>query len=397
LAGDIIFPLCKGLVDEWFNPRPSLTLETVSIMVVPSMPANMQFPPFDLLHWFIDNHTAKYNISLSDMLPATFDEVDIRFEDLNISENFVNGRPELRKLLADQHDVQADNVLVTASCSEANLDVCMALLRPGDEVIVIMPNYPPLRDLPKGLGAKVKEFRLRSQDDFVLDLSALKKAVTSKTRLIVMTNINNPASSIATRDHLAAISEMAERGDFHVLCDETFRELAFERKPPTASEFGDRMVVTNTMSKVYGMGGLKIGWIVAGGEALQRIRNVTEYNTVCPSGISDRVALAVLGDKEKFIERARGIIKRNRPVVEDWLQRNERVHWKDPGVGNVAFPKVDADVDRLAAILLMDYGTIIASGSYFGMGGHFRLGFGRKTEDLVAGLENFDSALRSLN
>ena len=365
-------------------------------MVGSRMPAIMQFPAFDLLHWFIDNHAAKYNISLSDMLPATFGEVKIKLEDLNIAENFVNGRPELRQLLAGHHGVKPDSVIVTASCSEANLDVCMALLKPGDEAIAVMPNYPPLRDLPKGLGAKVKELMLRPEDDFVLDMKALEKAVTKKTRLVIMTNINNPASSIITKAQLEEISEIAERKNLHVLCDETFRELAFEKKPPTAVQFGDRMVVTNTMSKVYGMGGLKIGWILAKGKALASIKNVTEYNTVCPSGISDRIALAVMKDKDRFIERARGIIKRNRPFVEDWLDRNDRVHWNDPGVGNVAFPKVDADVDRLAAVLLKDYSTIMASGSFFGVKGRFRLGFGRKTEDLVTGLENFDAALKSV-
>jgi aspartate/methionine/tyrosine aminotransferase len=360
------------------------------------MAAIMQFPPFDLLHWFIDNHTAKYNISLSDMLPATFDEVKIKLEDLNIAENFVNGRPELRQLLAEQSGVGSDNVIVTASCSEANLDVCMALLKPGDEAIAVMPNYPPLRDIPKGLGVKVKEFFLRPEDDFVIDLKALEKAVTKKTRLVIMTNINNPASSMVTKDQLAGIAEMAGEKDFHVLCDETFRELAFEKKPPTAVSFGDRMVVTNTMSKVYGMGGLKIGWILAKGNALDSIKNVTEYNTVCPSGISDRITLAVLQEKESFIERARSIIRRNKPVVEDWLDRNDKVNWNDPGVGNVGFPMVDADVDRLAAVLLKDYNTIMASGSFFGVKGRFRLGFGRKTEDLVTGLENFDLAMKSM-
>ena len=355
----------------------------------------MHFPPFDLLHWFVDN-PAKYNISFSDMLPATLDEVPIRLEDLNIAENFVNGRPELRQLLATQHGVEQRNVLVTASCSEANLDVCMALLKPGDEAVVVTPNYPPLRDLPKGIGANVREVNLHAKDDFVLDVNALSKAVTSKTRLVVMTNINNPASSIVTGDQLSEIADMASEKDFHVLCDETFRELAFERRPPTAAEFGDRMVVTNTMSKVYGMGGLKIGWIVAGGEALDRIRNVTEYNTVCPSGLSDRIALAVLSNKQRYIERARRIIDSNRPVVREWLERNDKVHWNDPGVGNVAFPRVDADVDLLAMKLLKEYSTVIAPGSYFGMKSHFRLGFGRKTDDLAAGLENFDKALRSL-
>ncbi len=355
----------------------------------------MQFPPFDLLHLFIDN-IGKINISFSDMLPATFNDVPIKFEDLNIAENFVNGRPELRKLLAMQHGVEARNVLVTASCSEANLDVCMALLSPGDEVIVVCPNYPPLRDIPKGLGARVREVKLRAEDDLVLDVKSLEKAITQNTRLVVVTNINNPTSSIVTKGHLSELADLAANRDFHVLCDETFRELAFEKKPPTAAEFGERMIVTNTMSKVYGMGGLKLGWIVADGKALDFIRNVTEYNTVCPSGLSDRIALAVLSEKERYIERAQNIIKRNRPVVEDWLGRNQKVHWNDPGVGNIAFPKVDTDVEKLAQVLLKDYETVIAPGSYFGMEGHFRLGFGRKTEDLVRGLENFDMALKSM-
>lgn len=356
----------------------------------------MQFPPFDLLHWFVDNHTAKYNISLSDMLPASLSEVGLKITELNLAENFPHGSPELRKLLAEQHDVEPDRVLVTASCSEANLDVCASLLNQGDDAIVIMPNYPPLRDLPKGIGANVKELYLSPEDDFRLDLKALEKATTKKTRLVILTNINNPTSSIVDEDQLAKLADMAERKGFHVMCDETFRELAFEKKTPTAAVFGDRMVVTNTMSKVYGMGGLKLGWIVASGAAMRRITNFTEYNTVSSSGLSDRIALVVMRDKKKYVERARSIINRNRPVVEDWFGRNDRVHWKDPGIGNVAFPQVDADVDLLARTLLEKYGTIMAPGSYFGVKDRFRLGFGRSTEDLITGLENFDKALKSM-
>ena len=356
----------------------------------------MWFPPFDLLHWFVDNHSAKYNISLSDMLPATLSEVGLKIAELNLAENFPHGSPELRELLAEQHSASPDRVLVTASCSEANLDVCAALLKPGDDAIVVMPNYPPLRDLPKGVGANVREFYLKPEEDFKLDVEGLEKMVTKKTRLIILTNINNPTSSMVDEDQLSRLADLAKRKDLHVMCDETFRELAFEKKPPTAAILGDRMIVTNTMSKVYGMGGLKLGWVVAGGTALERILNFTEYNTVSSSGLSDRIALFVLRDKKKYIERARNIITKNRPVVEEWFERNEKVHWDDPGVGNMAFPQLEVDVDRLAKVLLEKHETIIAPGSYFGVKDRFRLGFGRKTEDLVTGLENLDRALKSM-
>ena len=357
----------------------------------------MRFPEFKLLHLFLDNPTAKYNLSYSDMLPTSLKEAGIKIDDANLAETYPGGNPELRKLLAEQHDVKPENILVTASCSEANFDVCAALLNYGDEAISIVPNYPPLFDLPRGLGAMVKRVRLKPDGGFHLDLDALEKAVTRKTRLVIMTNINNPTSAIVGNDHMMRLAEIAQRRDFHVLCDETFRELAFERKPRTAASFGDRMVATNTMSKVYGMGGLRLGWIVASGRALSRILNVIEYNTVTPPSMSEHIALAVLSDKRRFLDRARRIIDRNRKIVDDWLQRNDRVHWTDPGVGNIAFPKVDADVDRLATILLKEYGTVMASGTYFGMKGRFRLGFGRSEDELATGLENFDKALRSIS
>ncbi len=356
----------------------------------------MQFPEFDLLHMFIDGPPPKYNISFSDMIPSTLSEVGIRFEEADLGKTSIHGSLELRKLLGDHAGVPPENVIVTSSCSEANLDVCASMLKPGDEAIVVMPNYPPLRDLPIGVGAKTKLFFLRPEDDFQLDLVALRAALTKETKLVIMTNLNNPTSSMVTADQLEGIAALAEEFDFHVLCDETFKELAFEKQPPSAGIFGDRMIVTNTMSKVYGMGALKVGWIFASGTARSRILNFTEYNTVSPPYLSELIVVDVMKNKKKFIERARGILKRNRPIVQDWLERNDRIHWNDPGIGNIAFPKVDADVDLLTSVLLKKYSTVIAAGRYFGVPDRFRLGFGRDAEGLAEGLENFDKALKEL-
>jgi len=356
----------------------------------------MQFPEFDLLHMFVDGQPPKYNISFSDMIPSTLSDVGIKFEEADLGKTSVHGSLELRKLLGGHADVPPENVIVTSSCSEANLDVCASMLRPGDEAIVVMPNYPPLRDLPIGVGAKTKLFWLNPEDDFQLDLKALRKALTKRTKLVIMTNLNNPTSSMVTADQLEELAAMADKGDFHVFCDETFKELAFEKQPPSAGTFGERMIVTNTMSKVYGMGALKVGWIFADGTAKSRILNFTEYNTVSPPYLSELIAIEVMKNKKKFVERARGILNRNRPIVQEWLERNEKVHWNDRGMGNIAFPKVDANIDLLAAVLLKKYSTVIAAGKYFGVPDRFRLGFGRDAEGLAAGLENFDKAMKVL-
>jgi len=357
---------------------------------------SMRFPPFKLLHVFTEDPSFKYNISASDMLPASLNDVNLIIDDSNLAETHPHGNPELRELLAEQHDMNMENILVTAGCSEANFDVCAALLRPGDEAVVVIPNYPPLRDLPKGLGAKIKQVKLRYEDDFQINLDTLEEAITKKTRLVILTNINNPTSAIIDKRQISEIGDLADKRKFYVLWDETFRELAFEKCPPTAAVFGERMVVTNTMSKVYGMDGLRLGWIVASGAILSRITNVTDYVTVTPPALSEKITLAVLKEKGKFLKRTKDILSRNKVIVNYWLKRNDKVHWKDPGIGNIAFPKVDTDVDHLADMLLERYSTVIASGTLFGMKGYFRLGFGRDAIELRKGLENFDEALQLL-
>ena len=355
----------------------------------------MRFRDFGLLHYFEERHEAKNSISFSDMLPFHLKGFERDLGDLDLSEASVVGDPELRRLIARVHGVPPEHVLVTCGASEANFLASAALLNPGDRPISESPTYPPLRNMPEGLAGQVVEAP-RDPETFLLDPAVVAKHVTAKTRLLTMTNLNNPTSAVTDRDTLRALATLAEEKDFHVHIDETFRELAFDSMPPSAATISDRFVVTSTLTKVYGVGGLRIGWAVGPPEMLARLKNVKDYTTVTPPWPSEIIARWTLERRDFFIQRARRLLQENRKLVQEWLDRNPKVHWDLRGDGNLAFPRVEADVDQVAERMLKEHDTILAPGCLFGYPDRFRLGFGRDALKLQHGLEAFDKVIRSL-
>lgn len=356
----------------------------------------MEFPPFDLLHWFEETHEGYLHLSKSEMLGFRFSEFGREVPDLDLGEAFPRGSPELRSMLGAQHRTWPDSVLVCNGASEANFLVHAALVSPRDEAIVEVPLYPPLRDAMVGLGANVTRVPRLSQEGWRLDLDALEAAVTDRTRLVVLANLNNPTGVAVADADLRRLAEVAEAHDFYVHVDETFRELAFDEAPVTAVALGPRFVVTSTMTKVYGLGGLRLGWVVASQDLIQKIKGVKDYASICPSRLSEELAMWALERKGGFLGRAKRIIEENRAIVRAWLERNPEVEGILPNTGNVCFPKMPVSVDRLAERLRKHYKVVIAPGRFFGLNGHFRLGYGGRRSDLEKGLSLVDTAMAGL-
>jgi len=250
--------------------------------------------------------------------------------------------------------------------------------------------------MPAGFGASVTRVPRLPGERWRLDLDALERAITAKTKLVVLTNLNNPTAAPLTESDLRRLADLAEAHRFHVHVDETFRELAFDDAPPSAAQFGERFVVTSTVTKVYGLGGLRLGWVVASPDVAARIKGVKDYTSVCPSGVSEELAAWALERKDAFLARAQAILEPNRRVVRAWLERNPEVHGVLPPGGNLCFPKLPVDVDALANRLRERYKVVIAPGRFFGMPEHFRLGLGGRTVDLEKGLASLDVAMKTL-
>jgi aspartate/methionine/tyrosine aminotransferase len=356
----------------------------------------VQFPDFELLHWFEETAEGYIHISHSEMLGFRFSEFRTPLPDLDLGQATPRGSPKLRSLIGAQHRVWPDSVLVCNGASEANFLVHAALVGPGDQVLAELPLYPPLAHAPMGFGATVTRVPRLPDERWRLDLEALEKAITAKTKLVVLTNLNNPTAAPLVERDLKQLAGLAESHGFYVHVDETFRDLGFEETPPTAAQFGNRFVVTSTLTKVYGLGGLRIGWVVADPDVLERIKAVKDYTSVCPSGVSEELATWALERRGMFLERAAAIVKDNRKVVHAWLERNPKVECFLPSNGNLCFPKLSVNVDTLATRLKEQYKVAIAAGRFFGMPEHFRLGLGGRTADLEKGLMLLDMAMGGL-
>ncbi|HKZ89470.1 MAG TPA: pyridoxal phosphate-dependent aminotransferase [Thermoplasmata archaeon] len=355
----------------------------------------MDFPIFEHLHLY-EGLRELVNISYSNVAPFRLGgfERDLP-PDLELEWTDPDGMPDLRRAIARRHGVPPDRVLVTSGATEANFLVNAALVRPGDRVVVDAPTYSPLRDCPRGFGASVLPV-LRDCGTWSLDLDRWNRATKPKTRLLVFANLNNPTSAPLSRGDLRALGELAEERESHVLVDETFRELAFAGTPPSAATLGPRMISISTVTKLYGLGALRVGWIVAAPEILRRIRRIKDYTTVGGSSPGQILATWALQRHRRFAQRARAILDRNRTIVRERFDAIPSVEGGVPSAGTVLFPHCSRSVDRLASRLVRKYRTVIAPGRFFGVKDHFRLGLGGDSAELAQGLANLERALKDV-
>ena len=354
----------------------------------------MQFEPFDLLTRVQEGHSrARYDLSSSDMPPQRLAEYG-ELADRSLAESHVGGSDELRSEIARLYGGKPEDYIVTAGASEANFAVCAALLRPGDPVLVERPVYQPLEAIPRGLGGVVVPITRREEVGFRLTADDVASAAPGRLRLAILTNLNNPTGAPLEPEDVRGLAHLAAERDFYLLVDEIFRELAFEHATPTIGGLNDHTIVTSSVSKFYGAGGLRIGWIRAADPVRRRVRGVLDYLSVGPASPSEAVALALLRDRSRTVARNRHLISEGRKVFCEWAI-GSGIEAQEP-VGHLAFPRIGGDTARLAGILLRDFETFIAPGETFGLGGHFRLNIGIPAAVLEEGLERVSRARRAL-
>jgi len=356
----------------------------------------MDFPPFEHLLYYERVHGARLNISYSNIREFHLDGFGRSLpKDLDLNWTFRNGTPEIRRLIARRHRASSQEVLVTTGATEGNFLVNTSLVHPRDRVLVDVPIYSPLRDVPRGVGANVVEVPRDCQDGWRLDLDRWRKSAGRKARLLVFANLNNPTSTALSRSDIRELADIVEECDGHVLVDETFRELAFDDTPPSVAEFGPRMIALSTVTKVCGLGTLRVGWIVGAPDLLDRFAGMKDYTTGGGSALSQTIATWALGRWDFFLRRAKRILDVNRKLAAEALREMPALQGDVPSRGTVLFPHSTVDVARLASRLLKRYGTVIAEGRFFGVPDHFRLGLGGETQDLKRGLANLRRLLRS--
>jgi aspartate/methionine/tyrosine aminotransferase len=314
-----------------------------------------------------------------------------------------NGTEELRSAVARLHPgATADNVTVTNGTAEANFIAAWRLVEPGDEVVLILPNYMQLWGIVRAFGATVVPARLREETGWRLDSDELHRAVGPRTRLIAVCNPNNPTGAILSEAERKEIVAAAGRHGAWILADEVYRGAERDGKE-TATLWGsyDRMLVTGGLSKAYGLPGLRIGWVVGPPATAGELWGRKDYITISPGALSDRLARAALRPevRARILGRTRGILAANYPVLEEWMARREgRFRFVPPRAGAIAYLRYAWGVNstKLVTRLREEQGVLIVPGDHFGMDGFLRVGFGNEPQDLRAGLQRIDAVLDRL-
>ena len=316
-----------------------------------------------------------------------------------------NGTLELRRSIATMYPgATVEHIEVTNGGSEANFITTFNLIEKGDEVVMLVPNYMQTWGLSRAFGATIREWRLvedREAGRWRIDLDALESLVTSRTKMIVICNPNNPTGARLRATELDHIARVADRHGAWILSDEVYRGAEIDGEE-TASMWGrsERVIITSGLSKAYGLPGLRIGWIVSQPSLIASLWSYHDYVTIAPGALSDRLARVALAPERRarLFERTRGILRRNLPLIEAWLHDAGGFHWIKPEAGAIVYARYDHPINSTTLVtrLREEKGVLIVPGDHFGMDGYLRLGFGEPPEYNRAGLDRLRDLLAAL-
>ena len=314
-----------------------------------------------------------------------------------------NGTIELRERLAAIYPgADVEQIEVTNGTSEANYLIALSQLRPGDEVAMEVPNYMQMPGVARSLGATVRTFRLRQDTGWEPDWDEFERAVTPKTRLLYLSNPNNPTGSILSRGAMERIVDRCESTGTWILADEVYLGAEIDgARTPSFWGMSDRVIVTSGLSKAYGIPGVRIGWMVGPQTVVAECWTQHDYLTIGPNKMSDRLArIAVEAEnRERCYARTRAILTHNLPIAREWIARfGGRLTWREPQAGAIALVKYDADIPSLeiAERVRINQSTLIVPGSHVGLEGYLRIWLGGREEFLREGLRRIGSELTPL-
>jgi aspartate/methionine/tyrosine aminotransferase len=347
--------------------------------------------------WAKRQAAARYNLANSGILGCDLNDLPITMDDVCLNGPNHEGYPPLNEAIAAKYGVAADQVVTGQGTSMANFLAMATAIERGDEALVERPTYEPLLCALEYLGAEIKRFARRFEDGYRIDVDDVKRSITPRTRLIVITSPHNPSGVAVDPDTLKEIGEIARDAGARVMVDEVYRDILFEGAAPVAATLGAQFVTTGSLTKSYGLSGLRCGWILCEPELAERMRRLNDLFGVVGSMPGDALAVAAFRHLDKLEARTRAIIEPNMALVREFLRESEDLlDCVIPSRSMIVFPRLKRyDDSEPLHDLLRGFDTSIVPGKYFEAPRHFRLGFAVKTEDVAAGLRNLSAVLRS--
>ena len=354
------------------------------------------------MEWAKLQSTAPFNLATSGIISVPTEEFPTPARPLAITSAGGYGYEPLQQRIAAHAGVPIECVVAAAGTSMANHLAMAALLEPGDEVLIEQPTYGLLLDVASYLGARVKRFQRRFENDFAVNIDDLKAAVTASTRLIVLTNLHNPSGVLIDAETLRQIGEFARERGLRVLVDEVYLEMPFELSVPLSFPVGEHLagmdenpfVVTSSLTKGYGLSGLRCGWVLAPPKLAHRMWRLNDLFGANAAHPAEQLSVSAFDHLYAFRGRARNLLETNRPILDAFLDSRTDLECVRPPAGTVVFPRLPAgNSESFFRVLRERFETSVVPGGFFEMPQHFRIGIGGETAELSEGLGRISAAL----
>lgn len=344
----------------------------------------------------------RYNLSESSITDQSLASLGLTIPNLTLLYGEHRGSAALRSLVvADVDGLDADDVLITGGAATALFIIATALLSPADHLVVVRPNYATNLETPRAIGCSITCIDLQFAEGFRLDFARLAAAITPQTRIISVTCPHNPTGVMLGEDELRRLVDLAAAKRCYLLVDETYRDLSYDGTLPLAASLGPHVISVSSLSKAYGIPGIRIGWLINSDPQLQKtFLAAKEQISICGSVVDEWIAEQVLARRRDILTQTLAEMRERLRLVGDWIEREPMLEWVCPRGGVVCFPHMRTEpaggTDAFYQRLLDTHGTYVGPGHWFEMSDrYFRLGYGWTSRDqLLAGLDAISRALR---
>lgn len=371
----------------------------------------MIIKPFKVEQWmneFEDDaiynigETCVHSITLKELLVLSGEEPEEfmnRVMDKRLTYGHISGAPDFKEGICRLYEkLQPSNILTTHGAIGANHLALYSLVEPGDRVISVLPTYQQLYSIPESFGAEVKLLKLRPENDFLPDLEELAGLVNKNTKVICINNPNNPTGALIPNDMLERIAEIARSVGAYVLSDEVYRGLTQSEYSKSIVDIYEKGISVGSMSKVFSLAGLRLGWIAASEDIIAKCFEHRDYNTISCGMLDEVFAGLALKHADKLLERNKAMVVRNLQILDKWVSKESHISYVKPKAGTTALLYFDFDMSSrdFCVLLMKKYGVLLTPGSCFDMEKCARIGYACSTEILEQGLEKLSEYLKSL-
>ncbi len=355
--------------------------------------------PMSYMAWAKLRSSARFNLATSGVMDYSLTDLPAHLEDLEINGPGRYGYPPLLERLAKKTGAPNECIVPSIGTSMANFIALGALIERGDEILIEHPTYQPILKIVHWLGAKVRRFERRSDKNFCLNLGELERRLEPTTTLIILANLHNPSSVLIEEDIMRQVGGMATRVGARVFVDEVYLETLFDHPWRSAFFLGENFIVTSSLTKAYGLSGLRCGWILAQSDLVRRMRDVVDFTYGIPAHCAERLSVIALDHLPRIAERARALLERNRALLNSFLAAHSEYLETEPSrFGTTVAPRFrGGDAEQFCDLLRNEFETSVVPGHFFEAPQHFRIGIGGPTETIEQGLERISRALARLN